>query len=34
MMSDNRAFERFEVDVCGTLSMHMLALASGTPRRC
>jgi L-fucose isomerase-like protein len=31
MMSDNLLSSACEVDVCGTLSMHMLALASGTP---
>ena len=31
MMSDNLLSSACEVDVCGVLSMHMLALASGTP---
>src|SRR5262245_35089052 len=31
MMSDNLLSSACETDVCGTLSMHMLALASGTP---
>src|SRR5258707_12718480 len=31
MMSDNLLSSACETDVCGTLSMHLLALASGTP---
>src|SRR6516162_2740828 len=31
MMSDNLLSSACETDVCGTLSMHMLQLASGTP---
>jgi len=31
MMSDSLVSSACETDVCGTLSMHMLALASGTP---
>jgi L-fucose isomerase-like protein len=31
MMSDNLLSSACETDVCGVLSMHMLALASGTP---
>src|SRR5499425_2921128 len=31
MMSENLLSSACEVDVCGTLSMHMLQLASGTP---
>jgi L-fucose isomerase-like protein len=31
MMSDNLMASACEVDVCGTLSMHALAVASGTP---
>ena len=33
MMSNNLLPAACEVDVCGTLSMHALALASETPER-